>query len=70
MATRGKESEKLRKADNEEKAEERRLESEKKKKELREGRLNGMSGEEQKKFLEKERLKEGKRGEKKMMKKG
>lgn len=70
MATREAEQTKLRKADDEEKAKERQLENEKKKKELRDGRLKGMSAEEQKKFLEKERLKEGKRGEKKMMKKG
>ena len=70
MAIREAEQTKLRKADEEEKAKERQLESEKKKKELRDGRLKGMSAEEQKKFLEKERLKEGKRGEKKMMKKG
>ena len=69
MGTREGEQAKLRKADDEEKAEERRLENEKKKKELRDGKLKGMSAEEQKKFLEKERLKEGKRGEKKMMKK-
>ena len=70
MATREAEQSQLRKADEEEKAEEGRLENEKKKKELRDGKLKGMSADEQRKFLEKERLKEGKRGEKKMMKKG
>ena len=69
-ATREAEQTKLRKADDEEKAKDRQLENEKKKKELRDGRLKGMSADEQKKFLEKERVKEGKRGEKKMMKKG
>ena len=69
MATRDAEQSKLRKADEEEKAEDRRLESEKKKKEIRDGKLKGMSADEQRKFLEKERLKEGKRGEKKMMRK-
>lgn len=69
-ATREAEQTKLRKADDEEKAKDRQVENEKKKKELREGRLKGMSADEQKKFLEKERLKEGKRGEKKMTKKG
>ena len=69
MATREGEQSKLRKADEEEKAEERRLENEKKKKELRDGKLKGMYAEEQRKFLEKERLMEGKRVEKKTMKK-
>ncbi len=53
----------------EEKAEERRVDGDKKKKEMREGRLKGMSAEEQRKFLEKEREREKKRGEKKMSKK-
>lgn len=45
------------------------MEGDKKKKEMREGRLKGMSAEEQRKFLEKEREREKKRGEKKMSKK-
>ena len=69
MAIREGEQSKLRKADDEEKAEERRLENDKKKRELREEKLKGMNADEQRKFLEKERLKEGKRGEKKQMRK-
>ena len=69
LAVREEEQKKLRKASEDEKAEERRLEGEKKKREMREQRLKGMSGDEQRKFLEKEREKSGKKQEKKMSKK-
>lgn len=52
-----------------EKAEERRLEGEKRKKETRDARLKGMSAEEQRKFLEKEREKGTRKQEKKMSRK-
>jgi len=67
--TREEEQRKLVRVTEEEKAEERRVDGDKKKKEMREGRLKGMSAEEQRKFLEKEREREKKRGEKKMSKK-
>lgn len=67
---RDEEQKKLRKLSDEEKAEERRLEGEKKKKELRDNRLKGMSAEDQRDFLEKERRRSGKKQEKKMSKKG
>ena len=70
MSVREEEQKKLRKASEEEKAEERRLEAEKKKREMRDTRLKGMSAEEQRKFLEKEREKTGKKQEKKMSRKG
>ncbi len=47
----------------------RRLDSEKKKKEMRDNRLKGMSAEEQRKFLEREREKGQKKQEKKMSRK-
>ena len=68
--TREDEQRKLKKASEDEKAEERKLEGDKKKKEMRDGKLKGMSAEEQRKFLEKERERTGKRQEKKMSKKG
>ncbi|KAI4244133.1 MAG: hypothetical protein L6R40_003117 [Gallowayella cf. fulva] len=68
-ATREEETKKLRKADEGEKAEERRLEAEKKKKEIRDTRLKGLSAEEQRKFLEREREKGQKKQEKKMSRK-
>ncbi|KAL8655451.1 MAG: hypothetical protein Q9226_003044 [Calogaya cf. arnoldii] len=68
-ATREEESRKLKKADEDEKAEERRLEAEKKKKEIRDTRLKGLSAEEQRKFLEREREKGQKKQEKKMSRK-
>lgn len=55
--------------DDDEKAEDRRLDAEKKKKEIRESRLKGMSAEEQRKFLEKERKGDSKKQEKKMSRK-
>ena len=69
QSTREEEQKKLRKASDEEKADERRLESEKKKKEIRDNRLNAMSAEEQRKFLEDERKRGTKRQEKKMSRK-
>ncbi|KAI4204982.1 MAG: hypothetical protein LQ350_000834 [Teloschistes chrysophthalmus] len=63
------EMKKLKKADEGEKAEERRLEAEKKKKEIRDTRLKGLSAEEQRKFLEKEREKGQKKQEKRMSRK-
>lgn len=54
-ATREDESRKLRKLDDEEKAEERRVQAEKLKKEERDRRLGKMNAEEQKKFLQKEK---------------
>ena len=67
--TRDTEINKLRKADEGEKAEERRLESEKKKKEIRDNRVKNMKPEEQRKFLEREREKGQKKQEKKMSRK-
>ncbi|KAL9128272.1 MAG: hypothetical protein Q9217_003034 [Psora testacea] len=66
---RDEEQRKITKASDEEQAEDRRKESEKKKKELRDNKMRGMSAEEQRKFLEKEREREGKRNEKKMSRK-
>ena len=63
------EQKKITKASDEEKAEERRAESEKKKKEMRDQKMRGMSAEEQRKFLEKERERSGKKNEKKMSRK-
>ena len=68
-ATREEETKKLKKADEGEKAEERRPEAEKKKKEIRDTRLKGLSAEEQRKFLEREREKGQKKQEKKMSRK-
>ncbi|KAL8701318.1 MAG: hypothetical protein Q9224_000559 [Gallowayella concinna] len=68
-ATREEEVKKLKKADEGEKAEERRLEAEKKKKEIRDTRLKGLSAEEQRKFLEREREKGQKKQEKRMSRK-
>ena len=69
-SVRDEEQKKLRKASEEEKAEDRRLEAEKKKREIRDSRLKGMGAEEQRKFLEKEREKTGKKQEKRMSRKG
>ena len=63
------EEQKIAKASTEEKAEERKLDTDKKKKELRDAQLRGMSAEEQRKFLEKEREKAGRKQEKKMTRK-
>ena len=68
-AVREEEEKKISKLGTEEKAEERRLDSEKKKKELRDAHLRGMSAEEQRKYLEKEREKAGRKQEKKMTRK-
>ena len=67
--TREAEITKIKKTDETEKAEERRLESEKKKKEMRDNRVKGLSAEEQRKFLEREREKGQKKQEKKMSRK-
>ncbi|MCJ1473101.1 hypothetical protein MMC13_001751 [Lambiella insularis] len=69
-ATREDESRKLRRADEEEKAEERKLETDKKKKAEREAKLKGLSAAEQNRFLEKERDRDRKRTEKKQAKRG
>ena len=55
--------------DEDEKAEERKAEVDKKKKEMRDSRLKGMSGEEQRKFLEREREKGNRKQERKMSRK-
>ncbi|KAI4137934.1 MAG: hypothetical protein LQ341_004902 [Variospora aurantia] len=68
-STREEEVKKLKKAGEGEKAEERRLEAEKKKKEMRDTRLKGLSAEEQRKFLEREREKGQKKQEKRMSRK-
>lgn len=68
-ATRDEEIRKLKRVDEGEKAEERRLEGDRKKKDIRDSRLKGMSAEEQRKFLEKEREKENRKTNKKMSKK-
>ena len=68
-AVREAEEQKIAKASTEEKAEERKLDTDKKKKELRDAQLRGMSAEEQRKFLEKEREKAGRKQEKKMTRK-
>ena len=65
-ATREAEVSKLRRAEEEEKAEERRAELDKRKKAEREARLKGMGAEEQRKFLEREREKEGRKGTKRI----
>lgn len=68
-ATREAEISKLKKVDEDEKAEERKAEVDKKKKEMRDSRLKGMSGEEQRKFLEREREKGNRKQERKMSRK-
>lgn len=68
-STREEEIKKLKKADEGEKAEERRLDAEKKKKEMRDTRLKGLSADEQRKFLDKEREKGQKKQEKRMSRK-
>jgi len=68
-ATRDEEIRKLKRVDEDEKAEERKLEGDRKKKDIRDSRLKGMSAEEQRKFLEKEREKENRKTNKKMSKK-
>ena len=61
---------KLRKLDDEEKAEERRLQAEKLKKEERDRRLSKMNAEEQKKFLQKEKEAEQRKMSKKRTTRG
>ena len=56
---------KLRKADDEEKAEERKLAADKLKREQRDAKLGRLSADEQRKFLEKERERNAKKGMKK-----
>lgn len=64
-ATRDNEIKRLRRIDEEEKAEERKLAAEKVKKEERERVLRGMNAEEQRKYLDREREKENRRNTKK-----
>jgi len=61
-AARQSEIDRIKKLDDDEKAEDRKTKLEKRKKEEREQTLKGMSSEEQKKFLDKERAKEQRRG--------
>ncbi|KAL9104597.1 MAG: hypothetical protein Q9163_000462 [Psora crenata] len=63
------EQRKITKASDEELAEKKKKESEKKKKEIRDNKMRGMSADEQRKFLDREREREGKRNEKKMSRK-
>ena len=56
-ATRDAEINKIKKISDKEKADERKIEEEKRKKEMRDNKLKGMSAEEQRKFLDKEREK-------------
>jgi Protein of unknown function (DUF1682) len=57
----------IKKADDDEKAEERKLKGDKEKKEKRDTLLNALSGEEQKKFLDREREKDLRRSQKKRL---
>ena len=68
-AAREEEQRKLKKIDEEEKAEDRKKEADKAKKEIRDNRLKNLSAEEQRKFLEKERDRNNKKQEKRMTKK-
>ncbi|KAI9808513.1 MAG: hypothetical protein M1827_007218 [Pycnora praestabilis] len=68
--TRDDEIKKLKKVDDEGKAEERAREREKEKKKERDGKLGRLSAEEQRRFLEKEREKEMRKSNKRMTKKG
>jgi len=63
-ATREAEISKVKKLDDEEKAEARKTSADKKKKEERDKLLKGMNADQQRKFLEKEREKERRKGEK------
>ncbi|EMC94021.1 hypothetical protein BAUCODRAFT_36492 [Baudoinia panamericana UAMH 10762] len=69
-ATREEEQRKIRKVDEDEKAEAKRVAGDKLKKEERERKLGKLSAEEQRKFLEKEREREGKKGMKRKSMKG
>ena len=61
---------KLQREDEDEKAEERSAKRDKEKKEKRDAKLNGLSADEQRKFLDKEREKEMKKSQKRMTQKG
>ncbi len=63
-ATRDDEIRRIKKADEDEKAEERKIQADKDKKEKREALLKGMNSEEQKKYLDKEREKGTRRSQK------
>lgn len=63
--TRDEQIAKIRKLDEEEKAEERKLAADKLKKEQRDAKLGRLSAEEQRKFLDKEREKQARKGMKK-----
>lgn len=65
-ATRDEEIRRLRKKDEEAKAEERKLEADKAKKEKREAELRGLTADQQKKYLDKEREKAARKGQKRM----
>lgn len=69
-ATRDEEIRRIKKVDEDEKAEERRTQSDKLKKEERERRLGRMSADEQRKFLEKERKDQQRKGQKRQTTKG
>ncbi|KAI9754989.1 MAG: hypothetical protein M4579_004463 [Chaenotheca gracillima] len=69
-ATRETQVRKLRKADEEEEAEERATKKEKEKKEKREALLKGLSADEQRKFLDKEREKDQRKNQKKITSRG
>merc|ERR1711939_798778 len=69
-ATREDEAKKIRRLDEEEKAEERKLLMEKAKREERDARLSKMTADEQRKFLDKEREKDKRKGEKRRTMKG
>lgn len=69
-ATREEEQRKLRKIDEDEKAEERRLAGDKLKKEERDRKLGRMSADEQRKFLEKEKETQRKKDTKKRSMRG
>jgi len=60
--TRDEQIAKIKKADDEEKAEERKLSLDKAKKEMRDAKLGRLSADEQRKFLEKEREKNARKG--------
>ena len=68
--TRDEQIRQLKKIDDDEKAEERKLEGDKKKKAERDAKLTGMSAEEQKKYLERERERDHKKATKRMTKRG
>ena len=69
-ATREEEIKKIKKLDIDEKAEERRTQQEKLKKQERDAKLKGLTSDQQKKFLEKERAKEFRKSQSKGARKG